>query len=167
MCLEEESRKEPSGALYVWRCDQLVGLEPPPAGAQVEALAILTVEADPRERPPSVPAFELHPDAGQASFLLAQTAGGFCVVDKVLDWDWDRLGTIYDSFTTQWRALTSEFELTLRAQHESRLELDEEELANDEPDLTYQLCRTTQYSVAAGKFKQLAKTSAEGPCAAR
>jgi hypothetical protein len=110
------------------------------------------VQADQKKRFKETEKYEQHPNAGEATFLVGRHAGGFCLVDQVMDWDWDTMGQISEQYDTRLQSVNGRPEILIQIQRDSRMELDQEELESGEDDLRYARCASRRYVRDGARF---------------
>lgn len=162
-CIEKLGDADSGKPVFVYRCEAPARLSAP---HEAGALAVLRVEADQGERYPVSPDddFAPHPNAGEAAFLLADHAGGWCLIDQLLGWDWDTMGRIEETYDAKASRANGAIELEIVTEHVSRLELDADERENGEDDVRYASCVTSRYALAFDRYTRIKATVADGSC---
>jgi hypothetical protein len=99
-----------------------------------------------------------------ASYLVAETPAGYCLIDQLLDWLLEQ-NYIETEFSLQWsdRAEGAP-ELSVSAQRILSIELDEEEVEDDVSPIAAQECNKYRFGITGSRFQALDQAKHEGLC---
>lgn len=150
-CIEKHGDAGEQKPIFVYDCQPLEALQP---SAEFGELAMLRVQADQGARYVAKEKYDPHPNAGEATFLVARHSdAGFCLIDQVTDWDWDQMGRIDQQYDSRVRKAAGQPELLVQVEHVSRMELDQEERESGEDDVRYASCGLRTYQRDGSRFR--------------
>jgi hypothetical protein len=103
---------------------------------------------------------ELGEVSAEGSYLVAQRAGGECLIDRLLAMEWYHGGHFETDFGFDFRDANH---LTVRAHRLKRIPL-EGTKAEPGADVDWEACERIEYELANGSFRRIRASSDEGPC---
>jgi hypothetical protein len=136
-------------------CGVLRNSAPAPARTGLRATGIVDVDG-------------LHHAEGtlrtDASYLVAETSAGFCLVDQLLDWLPEQ-NSIETEFKLQWSDRADGApELAVAAQRILSTSLDEQEFEDGTSPIVSEECNKYRFGIAGARFKVLDQAKQEGRC---
>lgn len=100
-----------------------------------------------------------------ASFLVAERAGGACLVDRVHGWE-ARPSYVETTLASRWQPAAAGYRLELTSERIIHEPLDEAESASGVSDERSRVCTHLVYDVSAERFSRVEERTLVGPCRA-
>jgi len=133
-------------------CGPLQNFTPAPAGSGLQKTAVVVING-------KLDAEEESSWRTEATYLVAQTERGFCLVDQLISWDTVRDYSITNEFATTWTAGASPApELQVQIHMIAELDSDEGTFVDHES------CTEARYRLAGGRLEAMKKADREGGC---